>query len=1036
MDARALQEMPVDLDEDVLSTAALFEGDFSIDWLQEISDLKISQILAALEAGVENDILTKQQPGQFCFKKDPIRKKYKDRLTADKKSELNRLVTAILMREADADDSSLELVAKQLLHTVNDEKGCRWLVRAADHYRSIYRYETALQCYVATIRVLRGIRGKAADDLLIQAAIGYSKISEAGADTRDVASALGEAIKRAERSAGKAQIALLELNLAKTKWMAWEENRAFFHFNRGWALAKEVNEPGLMRSATNFSTFFLYWQGRFREVVRNYEKYLPEVEKYPRGKFPMMAAWVVGSAYASIGQVTQGMGMMDAVYNHSRNSGDAFGAITTGIGIGMLLFEMGRIDESIEYLKDAKAHSRHAPNQLFLISRLGYLAITYLQKGDRKQAEQYLSKFLHASRRLKMTRNYFPPLMELCWAIEQGRLSRIGGLSLEKEVQRSVRSKNVYLKGAAYQFKARLLVHRGESHEKILRALMLSVKWLEESGNQRTLAYTKLELARLHLSMGNEKKAQDVLKSIAGRLENIPPSDIPQDLRFLIKDLRPDRNLLREIMKLTTELVTIRDFRKAARTIISTANQITGAERGAIFQVADDSSARNLTLMAAKNLAADDIERPDFTQSMKMIRKTAQTGEGRIHMIRPGKATATSVRQVIRSCICVPMKIAGRVVGVLYHDNRFFSSAFTKADLEIFNYFAALSAIAVDNSRAYEEIKELNRKLQNEKEYYQEQQLESHHFEEFIGKSPAIKRVVSEVNQVAGTDANVLILGETGVGKELVARAIHKRSPRKDKPFIRVNCSALPESLIASELFGHEKGAFTGATNRRIGRFELANTGTLFLDEIGDIPLEVQVRLLRVLQSKEFERVGGKETLRSDFRLVTATNRNLKNAVRERKFREDLYYRLNVFPIQVPPLRSRQMDVPLLVQYFLKIHSTKTGKDIKHVSEADMEKLLRYHWPGNVRELENVVERGTILSSGAKFRMPELQDADPVGDVRGKAVTFEENERRHLVWALAETGGKIRGKGGAAELLDLHPSTIYFKVKKLGIEKP
>ena len=380
------------------------------------------------------------------------------------------------------------------------------------------------------------------------------------------------------------------------------------------------------------------------------------------------------------------------------------------------------------------------------------------------------------------------------------------------------------------------------------------------------------------------------------------------------------------------------------------------------------------------------------------------------------------------------MKIRDEVVGVLYHDNHLIGSNFREEDLEILEYFSALAAIAMDNAEAYEKIQHLNQKLAEEKQYYQEQHLECVHFEEIIGKSKAIFKVLSSVNQVAETNAAVLILGETGVGKELVARAIHKRSLRKDGPFIRVSCSALPESLIASEFFGHEKGAFTGAVNRRIGRFELAHKGTLFLDEIGDISQEIQVRLLRVLQTKEFERIGGKQTIHSDFRLITATNRNLPKAVAEGQFREDLFYRLNVFPIHVPPLRERREDIPLLSQYFLEIYAGKSGKQIEKFFSEDLNRLVAYDWPGNVRELENCIERGTILSTGKIFQLPELNKSFPNRTASSEVVTLQENERRHILRALELTGGKIRGADGTAALLDIHPNTLYNRMNKLGIK--
>ena len=251
-----------------------------------------------------------------------------------------------------------------------------------------------------------------------------------------------------------------------------------------------------------------------------------------------------------------------------------------------------------------------------------------------------------------------------------------------------------------------------------------------------------------------------------------------------------------------------------------------------------------------------------------------------------------------------------------------------------------------------------------------------------------------------------------------------------------MHCSALPESLIPSELFGHERGAFTGATSRRIGRFELADGGTLFLDEMGDLPADIQTRLLRVLQTKEFERVGGTTTLRSDFRLISATNTNLEEEVKAKRFRVDLYYRINVFPIHVPPLRERKEDIPLLARHFLKIYSMRMRKEFDGISRQDMERLMQYDWRGNVRELENIIERGCILSTGSMLQLPELVGESAAFGPSNSGITLKESETRHIRWALEKTDWKVRGPGGAAELLEIHPSTLAFRMKKLGIRRP
>jgi PAS domain S-box-containing protein len=343
-------------------------------------------------------------------------------------------------------------------------------------------------------------------------------------------------------------------------------------------------------------------------------------------------------------------------------------------------------------------------------------------------------------------------------------------------------------------------------------------------------------------------------------------------------------------------------------------------------------------------------------------------------------------------------------------------------------------------------------RLETQNEYLQEEIRESHNVEEIVGDSPALSAVLQKVRLVASTDSSVLILGETGTGKELIARALHSSSRRKDRPLIKVNCAALPAGLIESELFGHERGAFTGATGRRIGRFELAYGGTVFLDEIGEMPLEVQVKLLRVLQEREFERIGGHQTIKVDVRVIAATNRDLAREVAEGVFRQDLYYRLNVFPLQLPPLRERPEDIRLLTHFFVRRYANKIGRKITGVPKETMERLASYPWPGNVRELENVIERAVILSSGPDLEIsPEILPPAPRFSIakydhtsnreeseRGSVdelSSLSEIERSHILAALKKTSWRIDGPTGAARILNLNPSTLRSRIKKLGIRR-
>ena len=365
-------------------------------------------------------------------------------------------------------------------------------------------------------------------------------------------------------------------------------------------------------------------------------------------------------------------------------------------------------------------------------------------------------------------------------------------------------------------------------------------------------------------------------------------------------------------------------------------------------------------------------------------------------------------------------------------------AAFSPADVELFTHIAGQLAIAVENSLTYHELASLKNKLVSEKRYLEEEIQTEYNFEEIIGQSAALKKVLQQVATVAPTDSAVLLCGETGTGKELIARAIHNLSNRKERTLVKLNCAAIPTGLLESELFGHEKGAFTGAIAQRVGRFELANKGTLLLDEIGEIPLELQPKLLRVLQEQEFERLGSSRTIKTDARLIAATNVNLPSMVAEKKFRSDLFYRLNVFPITIPALRDRVDDIPLLIGYFARKHALRMNKRIDDIPKATVDALCRYSWPGNVRELENFIERSVILSSGTELQAP-LAELNVEPETSAAPVIFsktslalEDVERRHIADVLAQTGGVVGGKGGAAELLGLPSSTLRARMKKLG----
>ena len=364
--------------------------------------------------------------------------------------------------------------------------------------------------------------------------------------------------------------------------------------------------------------------------------------------------------------------------------------------------------------------------------------------------------------------------------------------------------------------------------------------------------------------------------------------------------------------------------------------------------------------------------------------------------------------------------------------------SFSQDEIGFLMQVANQIGIAVENALACRQIRELKEKLGQENVYLQDEIRNEANFEEIVGTSKALRRVLAQVETVAPTDSTVLIYGETGTGKELIARAIHNLSPRHGNAFVKLNCAAIPTGLLESELFGHEKGAFTGAIAQRIGRFELANRGSVFLDEVGEIPLELQTKLLRVLQEREFERLGSSRTMRTDARLIAATNRDLTEMVEDQRFRSDLFYRLNVFPVHVPALRERQEDIPLLVRHFVQLFARRMNRVIDTIPSETMSALVRYPWPGNIRELQNLIERAVILSTGPVLRVPlrDLPNRAPIGSAKTRPQTLEEAERAHILAALKDTQWVVAGPHGAATRLGMNRSTVLFRMKKLGIIRP
>jgi formate hydrogenlyase transcriptional activator len=525
------------------------------------------------------------------------------------------------------------------------------------------------------------------------------------------------------------------------------------------------------------------------------------------------------------------------------------------------------------------------------------------------------------------------------------------------------------------------------------------------------------------------------------------------------EELQRQNDRLQLLLNLTTRITSSLDLREVLRAIAANIREVMHAD-GVAVSLPDTASRKSRVFALDFPHSKGVIKEELFFTPSTAAQKAMDTLKPVVIDAREPEefvsgTTDIAVAEGIKALCLIPLVNRGRVLGIL-GISRTTETPFRPEDVDFLGRASGQIAVAIENALAYQEISELKDKLAQEKLYLEEEIRTDSGFERIIGKSAALKRVLQMVETVAPSDSTVLLLGETGTGKELIARAIHDRSRRKDRTFVKLNCAAIPTGLLESELFGHEKGAFTGAIAQKVGRLELADQGTLFLDEVGDIPIEIQPKLLRVLQEREFERLGSTHTRKVNLRLVAATNRDLEKMVADREFRSDLFYRLNVFPIRVPSLRERKEDIPLLVSYFAQKFAKQMQKKIESVPSVAMKALTAWEWPGNIRELENFIERAVILTRGealeaplTELRKPETATAAEAGvdknsrtarkatssrpNVNPGAEEYERKQREEILDALNACKGRVGGSDGAATRLGINRTTLLYRMRKLGI---
>jgi transcriptional regulator with GAF, ATPase, and Fis domain/tetratricopeptide (TPR) repeat protein len=826
--------------------------------------------------------------------------------------------------------------------------------------------------------------------------------------------------------------ALTNLHLGRLHYFGNRVQEAMGAFSKGKAEVEDLGDEDIRIEAAEFIGMYYFMQGRFSEARTHFEA---ATLSYDAGEptrltNPSAPLWLV-MCTVYLAQFHDAIGTADYYHRLALDRSDHGLAALLQAILGLVLSHIHRSEEAESNLSSALEKSIQTRNVLagaFAKAGIGYQCY---REGRLQEARDWIAQALAESHASGVILEYVSDLL-LETAFELGRkgFECIPSFDLQSELKRIMCQPSIHLRGVALRLSAIAAAAGGENDNNIESLLESSEKYLNQSGDPVQLAKTQVEWARLKLRQGDEGKArllaQRAWKGFSGYGEVFYPDDM-RHLLVVKRGFSPERDSRPELLEMFVNL--IQDLKPSSdvngiftRTVAST-SRFFGAERGGIFWFPRHGGTNKPVLRAGHNLSPDDVSAKEFRWSLSLISQAYRENTPLVIQNEGMTLSATRVRAVL----CAPFEVEGRVQGVLYHDNSHVRESFEAFEIPDLVRIAKSLATYVDY------LVGLNQQVQQRTSLNLTGLWQSDS-REIVTENPEMLQILAQVDHIAGSDGTVLIMGETGVGKELFANRLHEKSTRRGNPFVIVDPTTTPETLVESELFGHEKGAFTGADRQKPGRLELADGGTLFIDEVGEIPKSVQAKLLRALQEKTLVRVGGTRTLRSDFRLVVATNRDLAREVAAGRFREDLYYRINVVPLAVPPLRDRKEDIPLLARYFLTKHAARYGRAEMELTTRDEAKLMGYDWPGNVRELENVVERTFLLSMGEEleFRLP-AEELNVAGSLLSDYPTLDEMQRRYIQQVLEKTKGKIGGSGGAAEILGMKRTTLNDRMKKLGL---
>ncbi|MCP4756578.1 MAG: GAF domain-containing protein [Proteobacteria bacterium] len=1045
-----------------LAVLAALEGAVSVDIAAAVSPISPGSLIDVVKRAEELGLLSTDAAG--CYR---ISSNLPDEVAAklqrgDKKKRLNALLEKIetlnLQNDLPRDVYSNLLVrtGKKGMGEVEAE-----LARQALGDR---RVEKAGEHYLKALTVLgKGPGHPKLDGLFVDCTLEFSDLCFGlGRNLKQANDHLEQAKGISIRNGDKRSATLIDLHLGRILYLEERQNEAVEMMAAGEAGVHELDDDDIRIRSAEFLALYYFMQGRFSTAMDYFEQAYRKFESQKAGQIANLSVPVFyGYCAAFLGQFHKAIGCLDSAWQRARRESNLAFTPAIRAALGTVLILVNRKKEAAVHLKAAWEETAAYANMLGTHLAGCGIALMHFNEGNVNEAHRYLSSALPDSDGFSID-SYFslPWILEMLFEFYRLGLPELPNAKRDTPIKDYIGVPSIHLRGVLWRLVGSYVMEIGSQRKAARECLLedelflglpgdpaslagrnvksacfrLSEAYLKLSGDPIQLAKTRIEMARLELEANRTDEARRLAQKARKGLSGFWEDYFPDGIRFLLEEETPTSEpessptaSITQIIDITAEFSGSLHLDTVLESLVPAMNRFLGAERGAVFWIADGKG-KSLELRAGRNLIRNETTAAHFRPHMQLILDCFK--KGRPLLLRSGDSKKKLSKYGVVALLCIPLKQDGNVCGVLYHDNSYLSGRLEFLNDVVLDQLATYLNAFIDRiSRIEQLIDEMKESIWEETWGGKE---DGDHA--ILAGSEKMRTILGLADKVARTDTTVLIQGETGVGKDLLARRIHRLSLRNKKPFVVIDPTTIPENLVESELFGHEKGAFTGADRQKLGRIELAHQGTLFIDEIGEIPKTIQAKLLRILQEKTFTRIGGNQTLTSDFRLVAATNRNLSTEMDRGRFRRDLFYRLNTIPVTLPPLRERNGDIVLLARHFLDQFAKKHLQARIRFRPEEERALLDYHWPGNVRELKSVIERAVILSTDGRLDLkPSLDSRADENHSFADTPSFEELQRRYFSHVLKKAEGKIGGTGGAAELTGLNRTTLNSRLKKLNL---